>query len=86
MANPTAELLGVARALGERPLDHGALRTAVAAYAQSRRNDATPEVMIRDLKRAFDPLIQEGHAEALTLRTDAVTLAISIYYRGNHTP
>lgn len=78
-----AELIAVERALAARPLDHAALREAVAAYARARRNDPTPEAMIRDLKRAFEPLVQEGHAEALTLRTDAVTVAISVYYRGN---
>ena len=83
MPNFDAELLAVERVLSARPLDHTALRDAVAAYARVRRNDTTPEAMIRDLKRAFEPLIQEGHAEALTLRTDAVTVAISVYYRGN---
>ncbi|MDQ4080282.1 MAG: hypothetical protein M3125_05935 [Gemmatimonadota bacterium] len=82
MTNFAAELLAVERALSARPVDHVALRDAVAAYARARRADATPEGVIRDLKRAFEPLIQEGHAEAFTLRTDAVTLAISIYYRG----
>lgn len=82
MANFSAELLAVERALSARPVDHAALRDAVVAYARARRADATPEGMIRELKRAFEALIQEGHAEAFTLRTDAVTLAISIYYRG----
>jgi hypothetical protein len=86
MPNFAAELLAVERALGTRPVDYAALREAVAAYARVRRNDSTPEAMIRDLKRAFEPLIQEGHAEALTLRTDAVTVAISVYYRGNRPP
>jgi hypothetical protein len=82
MADFAAELLAVERALSARPVDHVALRDTVAAYARARRGDATPEAMIRDLKGAFEPLIQEGHAEAFTLRTDAVTLAISLYYRG----
>ena len=83
MPHFAAELHAVERALSARPVDHVALREAVAAYARVRRGDATPEGMIRDLKHAFEPLIQEGHAEAFTLRTDAVTLAISIYYRGS---
>jgi uncharacterized protein YbjT (DUF2867 family) len=72
----------IERALGERPVDHVTLRQAVVAYARARRNDPTPEHMIRDLKAAFVPLIKEGYAEAFTLRTDAVTVAISFYYRG----
>jgi hypothetical protein len=82
MSQFDAELLAIERTLGARPLDLATLRAAVAAYARARRTDATPEALVRDLKRSFESLIRDGEAEAFAIRTDAVTLAISIFYRG----